>query len=134
MGGFTVCSYFYNKFKVLMQYYTVRHKCVCLSNGQLLFSFLFSLSPTMPDAAHVRHCPFKKTARRGFYLCKPFLLILICMVADFFYFSLKCKEIFQSIGLLVGVSQKCGRVESTHKKDTAFFNKLTVLLSNFEIF
>ena len=62
-----------------------------------------------------------------------FNLQLICMVTDFSYFPLQCEKILKSIGLLVGVTEKCGRVERTHKKNTAFFNELSVLLSNLEI-
>ena len=55
------------------------------------------------------------------------------MFTYFFDFSLKRKEILKGIGLLVGVAQKCGRMEGAHKEYSALFDKLTVLLCNLEI-
>jgi hypothetical protein len=55
------------------------------------------------------------------------------MVADFFDFSLERKKIFERIGLLIGVSEKCGGVEGAHKEDSALFNEIAVLFCNFEI-
>lgn len=55
------------------------------------------------------------------------------MVADFFYLAFKGKKIFESIGFLVGVAKKCGRMERAHKKYAALFDKLTVLFRDPEI-
>ena len=58
---------------------------------------------------------------------------LICVFTNFLDFSLESEKILKRIGRLIGISQKCGRVERSHKEDAAFFDEIAVLLCNLEI-